>query len=237
VIKLVLLTTDTTHHLFYAWMLSGRFPIAATFLETRQLKPRFETAHPFELERDAYEREVLLAGCRSSFRDLGSTHVVESMNDHTSLRDLLACEPDVVIVFGTGRLKGGLATIARTACLNLHGGNPEQYRGLDTHLWAIYHDDFANLVTTLHHLDEDLDTGDIVMQSQLPIASSTRLHELRSVNTRVCVELSLAALGALDATGRMPRRKQVTRGRYYSFMPTALKQECVRRFERRIGAV
>src|SRR5262249_30235149 len=106
------------------------------------------------------------------------------------------------------------------------------YRGLDTHLWTIYHEDFANLVTTLHHLDADLDTGDIVVQSALPLAKGMHLHELRAVNTRTCVDLTATALGALHRLGTMPRRKQFGRGRYYSFMPAVLKPLCVQRFER-----
>jgi methionyl-tRNA formyltransferase len=231
-IDIVLLTTDTTHHLFYAWKLNARFPLSAVFLETRAVHAPFETFHPFEADRDAYEREVLLSGSVRRFDEIAETHSFESINDSECATALQAAGPAVLLVFGTGRLRPEIIRIPGCACLNLHGGNPEYYRGLDTHLWAIYHRDFANLVTTLHHVDADFDTGDIVMQGELKITRQTRLHELRSINTRVCVDVSLAALCHLDAAGTLPSCKQLRRGRYYSHMPAVLKEDCLKKFTR-----
>ncbi|MBI2096654.1 MAG: formyl transferase [Candidatus Sungbacteria bacterium] len=194
--------------------------------------PPFPTHHPFEDLRDTYEREVLLKDFKGGFSDLTETREFSSVNDPASIVALEAIRPDAVIVFGTGKLYPAVIRVTSRACFNLHGGNPEHYRGLDTHLWAIYHNDFDNLVTTLHFVDEGLDTGDIVFQSQLRLPKNARLHELRSVNTKVCSELSLAALQVLQSGLPVPSRKQLQRGRYYSFMPAELKAICVKKFER-----
>jgi folate-dependent phosphoribosylglycinamide formyltransferase PurN len=228
-VKLVLLTTETPHHAFYAREVHRRFPLRAVHLERACPAPPFPTAHPFERERDAHERAVLLDG-RDGFAELCPTRSFESLNDAEATTALAEVAPEVVLVFGTGRLRTPTFRAARLACLNVHGGNPEEYRGLDSHLWAIYHRDWANLVTTLHHVDADLDTGDVVFQSALTIGRAARLHELRAINTRLCVDLTLLALEALASTGRLPARRQVRRGRYYSFMPAVLKDVCVGRF-------
>ncbi len=223
-----LLTTDTTHHRFFAWKLAELARLDAVVLETVQAVAPFPTAHPFETQRDAYEREVLLGDYRAPFEDFAVTHTVGSINDaEPSLRAIAA---DVVIVFGTGVLLPGVIAAAGDHCLNLHGGNPEEYRGLDSHLWAIYHGDFANVVTTLHRVDEHLDNGEIVLQTALPLSEATQLHELRAVNVRACVDLSVLALRSIDLTGTVPARPQVRAGRYYSFMPAVLKDRCVSRF-------
>ena len=47
---------------------------------------------------------------------------------------------------------------------NLHGGNPEEFRGLDSHYWSIYHNNF-NLYSCLHKLSYKLDDGDIIFLS------------------------------------------------------------------------
>jgi methionyl-tRNA formyltransferase len=140
-----------------------------------------------------------------------------------------------VFVFGTGRISDDVRTSAARACLNLHGGSPEFYRGLDSHLWAMYHDDFDNVVTTLHHVDADLDTGDIVFQERLTFEPTTGLHEVRSINTRSCVGLALLAVHALSSLGRLPARRQFQRGRYYSFMPAALKDICAEKLRRHLS--
>ena len=158
--------------------------------------------------------------------------MVESINAPAASASVAAVDPEVALVFGTRKLAPGLVGLARTACLNLHGGNPEEYRGLDTHLWAIYHGDFANLVTTLHYVDNGLDTGMRVAHQALAIERGTKLHQLRAVNTCACVQLASAALDVV-AGGSRPMGAPLARaGRYYSFMPAVLKEVCVRKFER-----
>ncbi|MBM3457574.1 MAG: formyl transferase [Armatimonadetes bacterium] len=230
--KTVLLTTDTTHHLYYAWKLHERFPLDAIFLETSGLRFPFDTGHPFEAERDAYERDELLQGAPAALTDIAPVESYSSMNNPECVAALEQRAPDVVLVFGTGLLKPPIIRVARTACLNLHGGNPEEYRGLDTHLWAIYHRDFANLVTTLHHVAVELDTGDLVLQEELRLRPGMPLSQLRAVNTGACVRLSLLALLSLAELGTVPSRSQVKLGRYYSAMPSVLKEVCVQRFAR-----
>ena len=235
--NVALLTTDTPHHLYYAWQLGERLGLRAIFLETRAPVPAFETRHAFEKDRDEYERAVLLAGGPASFDAVAPTRHFPSLNDGPAVSALTALAPDVTLVFGTGKLRQPTIAAARAATLNLHGGDPELYRGLDSHLWAIYHADFAALVTTLHHVARELDTGDIVMQTALPLTRGMGLHELRAVNTRACVSLSLAALAALGSTGALPGRPQRGRGRYYSLMPAVLKDVCITRFDRHVGAL
>jgi methionyl-tRNA formyltransferase len=232
--NVVLLTTDTAHHLHFAWKVRERFPLQAIFLETRSLAAPFDTAHPFEAQRDAYEKETLLSSFSSSYADLAQTMRFASINDAESVAALSRLQPDVAIVFGCGKLNAPVIESPSAACLNLHGGNPEHYRGLDSHLWAIYHGDFDNLVTTLHHVDAALDTGRIVFQDQLELHRNTGLHQLRAINTKSCVKMTLLALSWLDAGGALPCRKQVQRGRYYSFMPAALKEVCLKKFEQHI---
>lgn len=234
-VKIVLLTTETSHHTYFAWKLSQEFQLKAIFVEGRRLTPPFETFHSFEELRDRYEREVLLAEGPKTLAEVAKTVSVHSVNDEGSVSALTALASDVVLVFGTGKLLPPIIRAASVACLNLHGGNPESYRGLDTHLWAIYHEDFDNLVTTLHHVDGDLDTGNIVFQSALPMCKDSKLHELRARNTEVCLELCRLTLNSLATTGRLPGRRQERRGRYYSFMPTPLKEECLKKFERHIA--
>ncbi len=232
--RVAVLTTETTHHAYYVWKLASAFPLAGVIVEKRVLHPPFETFHPFEAERDAYEREVLLSGFGGSIGDVAPLREVEDANHaQAHLREL---DVDIAFVFGTGLLLP--ETIgAAPLCLNLHGGDPEAYRGLDTHLWAIYHRDFGALVTALHHVDPRLDRGDLVETLPIPLTRGMQLHELRAANTRVCVELSLWALNELRRSGRLARRPQTRVGRYYSFMPSVLKELCVANFRRHTDAL
>ncbi len=114
--------------------------------------------------------------------------------------------------------------------MNLHGGDPEEYRGLDTHLWAIYHNDFGGPVTTLHTVAAVLDAGDICLQDVVAVKPIMPLHQLRAANTDTCIRLARSALASFADLGTLPARKQIRRGRYYSFMPSPLKEVCRRNF-------
>lgn len=232
--RIAFLTTETAHHTYYAWKVAERFPLSAVVVETAVLAAPFETFHPFETKRDEHEREVLLGAVGGTLADVAQVHTVENVNE--ALPTLQATSPDVVLVFGTGLLLPETIAAAPT-CLNLHGGDPEEYRGLDTHLWAVYHGDFGALVTTLHHVSEELDVGDIAYREPVPLRRDMPLHELRARNTDVCVDLTLRALDELAASGSAPRRRQSRRGRYYSFMPAVLKERCVMQFARHTASL
>jgi methionyl-tRNA formyltransferase len=75
-----------------------------------------------------------------------------------------------------------------------------------------------------------LDDGDIVSQAGVRLHRNMQLHQLRRANTEACVQLSVAALASIKAQGSVPMRAQRRHGRYYSFMPAALKGQCQRRF-------
>ena len=236
-VRVAVLTTDTTHHAYFVWQLAKRGLLAGVILESRTHEPDFETYHPFEDEQDAYEREVLLAGAPQRIDGYGPTHVADSVNDASALAALSVMAPDLIVSFGTGLIDARLIVGARAPLVNLHGGDPEEYRGLDTHLWAIYHRDFRALVTTLHAVDVRLDTGAIVGQEPIVHRSGSPLYELRAANTQTCVDLTVAAAAAAEALGRVPLRPQRCQGRYYSSMPAVLKPVCVRRYAEYTAAV
>lgn len=229
--EIALLTTATAHHHYFAQRIHERFRLGLIVCESPSGSVGAGRPHPFEEARDAYEHSLLLQGRPADFSDLTRTLRVQRASDTECASAFRERPPDVVLVFGAKRLKPAVIEQASLACLNLHGGNPEEYRGLDTHLWAIYHRDFNNLVTTLHHVTADLDAGDIVFQEQLPLTKASRLHELRAVNTERCVDMTLLALTAFDTYGKVPSRRQVRPGRYYSRLPDSLKRDCVTKFD------
>lgn len=228
--RIVLVTTDAPHHRSYAARIAAVHPLAAIVVEERVNHLPFATHHPYEDERDAYEREVLLAGRTEAFDGVARTVRTPTANDAASVGILRELRADVVLSFGPGRLDRE-ARAGSLAALNVHGGDPERYRGLDSHLWAIYHSDLGSLVTTLHHLADRLDTGDIARRAPIQLRRHQRLCELRAANTELAVTLTLDALAEIGSTGRVSRTAQRAVGRYYSAMPAVLKDLCVRRFE------
>ena len=231
--KIVLLTTQALHHSYFLMELEKAFPIEAVIVETKALEPPFETYHPFEDQRENYEADKWFNGRHPCLAEFAQTREFSSVNEGAAISTLSGIRPDVVVVFGTGKLSPEvIETCPREGVINLHGGDPECYRGLDSHLWSIYHNDFNGLVTTLHIVNNKLDDGDIVLQNSLKVQSGMGIHMLRVVNTEACLKMTLSALDMYERFGSFNTRKQSRVGRYYSFMPRILKEICKHRFEK-----
>jgi methionyl-tRNA formyltransferase len=229
--KVAVLTTETTHHAYFVRELARAADVEQVIVERRSAAAPFPTHHPFENERDAHESRTWFDGERAAIRDIAPTLEVDGVNAPEAVAALDGLRPQVVFVFGTGRLLPEVIRACPNGLVNLHGGDPEEYRGLDSHLWAIYHRDFSGLVTTLHRVNEELDDGEIVLQAAIPLRREMPLCELRQRNTEVCVNLAVLALDMHARHGEFLSRPQGRRGRYYSFMPAVLKEVCRERFE------
>jgi len=228
--RVVVLTTETPHHAYFVREIARHARIEWVLLEGQLCSPPFETAHPFEAERDDYERKVWFGGDSPSVGEFAEAWTKPTVNDAAVHLRLRGTAPDVVLVFGTGRLSAESIAACGVNVLNLHGGNPAKYRGLDSHLWTIYHRNFGELTTTLHRVSPQLDRGDIVEQMPLQIARDSGIHKLRRLNTEVCLRLCLSAINTIRTSGKVSAIPQSEVGRYYSHMPAVLKSICVERF-------
>ena len=115
--------------------------------------------------------------------------------------------------------------------INLHGGDPESYRGLDSHMWAIYHKEFHELITTIHRVNPTLDDGDYLFKLPVILKPNMPITHLRKSNTETCLNLALMALDSYKRFGKFFSNKQKTKGKYYSFIPSELKSICIPIFE------
>lgn len=137
-----------------------------------------------------------------------------------------------MIVFGTRKLRYDIINICQRGAFGVHAGDPERYRGLDAYLWAIYHRHFSALRVTMQRLAKRLDSGDIVRSSSVPLGPAMRLYQLRRASSEAIADLVSGTIADLKDNGALTTRSQQRLGRYYSFMPSVLKDMCVRQFEK-----
>ena len=69
-LKTVILTTETTHHLYYVWKLHELCSLEAVILETKLLQAVFPTTHPFEEVRDEFEKKEALKDAPLKIADI-----------------------------------------------------------------------------------------------------------------------------------------------------------------------
>lgn len=126
---------------------------------------------------------------------------------------LEAIKPDAIIVVAYGRIipKWMLDLPAR-GNLNLHASLLPKYRGAAPIQWAIASGETVSGNTTMR-INEGLDTGDILLQQELPIAPDdttlTYAPKLAAAGAGLMVQ-TLAALAAEEVTPRRQDDAQAT---------------------------
>ena len=100
---------------------------------------------------------------------------------------LRALNPDAIIVVGYGRIiPPWMLTLPRYGNINVHASILPKYRGAAPIQWAIASGEKVTGITTMH-LNEGLDTGDILLQAKM---------EMEAEDTSVTLAPKLADLGA-----------------------------------------
>jgi len=227
-LKIAILTTKTFHHLYFISELKKKFNKIYTILENKKIKYSFKTNHKFTIKRQKYEKKFFF---NNENYNLKNYKIFDDINNIKSIKYLKKINPDVIISFGVGLIKKKfLSKFKSKKIINLHGGNPEEYRGLDSILWSIYHKDFKNLQTTLHMVDTKFDTGKIISKKKIILSKSTKFEHIRTINTLNCIKLVIEYLNCLNKDKKILVLKQNKIGRYYSAIPSYLIDKCIKNF-------
>ena len=108
-------------------------------------------------------------------------------NNEAFRTQLAELKPDAIVVVGYGRIiPQWMIDIPRFGNLNVHASLLPKYRGAAPIQWAIALGEKVTGVTTMR-IDAGLDTGDILLQGEIPIESE---------DTSVTIVPKLAAVGA-----------------------------------------
>ncbi len=104
----------------------------------------------------------------------------DRLRDAAAFGDLSALRPDLIVVMAYGQiLRREVLDLPMVACLNLHASILPRWRGAAPIQAAIAAGDSVTGVTVMH-MAEGLDTGDILLIRETPIASDDtggRLHD------------------------------------------------------------
>jgi len=123
----------------------------------------------------------------------------ETVKNNAEFRDQLSSiHPDAIIVVGYGRIiPQWMINLPRLGNLNLHASLLPKYRGAAPIQWAIANGESATGVTTMR-IDAGLDTGDILMQREIPIALEDTSQMLGPKLAFIGAELMVETLRGLE---------------------------------------
>jgi len=126
-----------------------------------------------------------------------------TIKNNDEFRDQLAAiTPDAIIVVGYGRIiPQWMIDLPRLGNLNLHASLLPKYRGAAPTQWAIANGESVTGVTTMR-IDAGLDTGDILMQREVPIGGEDTAETLGPNLATIGAELMVETLRGLE-TGQV----------------------------------
>ena len=120
---------------------------------------------------------------------------------------LAAIKPDAIIVVGYGRIiPQWMLELPPLGNINLHASLLPKYRGAAPIQWAIAKGERVTGVTTMR-IDAGLDTGDILLQEELPIAAEDTSETIAPKLAALGAELMVKTLRGLQS-GTIQARKQ-----------------------------
>ena len=119
--------------------------------------------------------------------------------------ELTALQPEAIIVVGYGRIIPlWMIDLPKLGNLNVHASLLPKYRGAAPIQWAIASGETVTGITTMR-IDAGLDTGDILLQEEIPIAETETAETLAPKLATVGAKLTVETLRGLRASTIRPR--------------------------------
>ena len=115
--------------------------------------------------------------------------------------------PDAIIVVGYGRIiPPWMLQFPKFGNINLHASLLPKYRGAAPIQWAIANGESVTGVTTMR-IDEGLDTGDILLQSELSISEDDTAETMSPKLAAIGADVMIETLRGLDIGAIEPRKQ------------------------------
>ncbi len=129
----------------------------------------------------------------------------DSLKDGNEIKRISLMAPDVIVVAAYGRiLPKAVLEVPEKGCINVHGSLLPRWRGAAPIQWAVISGDEKTGVTTMQ-MAEGLDTGDILLSSEVFIKEKETAGELFDRLAELGAELLIETLEKLPGITPKPQ--------------------------------
>lgn len=159
----------------------------------------------------------------SPVKQLALAHGIEvyqpsSLKNEEAFRKISECKPDFIVVSAYGKiLPQNVLDIPVYGCVNLHGSLLPAYRGAAPIQWSVINGDKKSGVTSML-MAAGLDTGDILLVSETPIAPEETAGELFDRLAALCPDLLIRTLDGLAAGEITPVKQDEEKATYVGML-------------------
>lgn len=139
-------------------------------------------------------------------------------NDHECIETLKNLQPDFIIVVAFGQiLPKEVLEIPKYGCINLHASLLPKYRGAAPINWAIINGEAKSGNTTML-MDIGLDTGDMLLTSEVEISNNMTAEELHNILMIDGADLLLQTIEKFAAGEIVPQKQDDSKSSYASML-------------------
>jgi folate-dependent phosphoribosylglycinamide formyltransferase PurN len=147
---------------------------------------------------------------------------VEGVSRLDDLAPLRRLAPDLLVLMGADIVPATVLGAPRLGTINAHYGLLPAYRGMNVTEWSVFRGDPVGV--TVHLVDPGVDTGDILLQEEIPIAAGETFATIRRKHQDVAARLVVqAALQLRDGSARPVPQAPHEGRQYYRMHPALLR--------------
>lgn len=157
--------------------------------------------------RIAQIKQIYGLNTDSCYRDNVKCYSVDSINSVTSIKNILLCSPDIIIVNGTRIISKQVLEAVQIPVINMHMGITPKYRGVHGGYWALANDDAANCGVTIHMVNTGIDTGDVIKQKRIAVEKEDNFVTYPYIQMGEGIRLELEILDEFKKTGKIKTQK------------------------------
>ena len=219
--KLLFLTSGSIHHwYFFNFLKSKNININFILSETEKIFPNFDITSEWEKKIEVFERKRWNEMIKINFSKI---KYIKNINNEESVNIMKKIKPDLGIVFGTRKIDSKIFKLFKYGMINVHRGITQSYRGIDCELWPVHFHDLKNIGVTIHLIDDQLDTGEIITQQKISNFKNLKCYKLRAITTELAGSLVYNFFKSFLKTKKIISAPPERKGNYYSFMPKNIK--------------
>ena len=125
-----------------------------------------------------------------------------------TLELISSLNPDLIVVVAYGKiLPSDVLNSPKFGCINVHGSLLPKYRGAAPIQWAVINGEKTTGITTMY-MNEELDTGDIILTAETEIGENETSGELFERLSVLGAELLMETLCKIEKDKEIHRTKQ-----------------------------
>ena len=127
---------------------------------------------------------------------------------------LKSYNPDVIVVVAYGQLLSkAVLTLPKYGCINVHASLLPELRGAAPLNWAIINGKTKTGITTMQ-MDVGLDTGDMLLKSEVEIDENMNAGELHDILMHMGADLLIETLDKLEKNQLVPQKQNDSLSNY-----------------------